>query len=75
MIRDRIATLTSAAFLFATLSLVALAQTAPAQLSIQLDKGSTGYPNKILNTSYFRHPQYFATGWKVMPVRPVVYAT
>jgi hypothetical protein len=49
------------------LSLVVLAQTAPAQLSIQLDKGSTGYPNKILNTSYFRHPQYFATGWKVMP--------
>jgi hypothetical protein len=30
-------------------------------------KGSTGYPDKILNTSYFRHPQYFATGWKAMP--------
>jgi hypothetical protein len=67
MIRDHIATLTSAAFLFAILSPVALAQTAPAQLSIQLDKGSTGYPDKILNTSYFRHPQYFATDWKVMP--------
>ncbi|MCU1324265.1 MAG: hypothetical protein JWM43_3914 [Acidobacteriaceae bacterium] len=30
-------------------------------------KGSTGYPDKILNTSYFRDPQYFATGWKAMP--------
>ncbi len=30
-------------------------------------KGSTGYPDKILNTAYFRDPQYFATGWKAMP--------
>jgi hypothetical protein len=52
MIRDRIATLTSAAFLFATLSLVALAQTAPAQLSIQLDKGSAVYPDKILTKGF-----------------------
>lgn len=30
-------------------------------------KGSTGYPEKILNTAYFRDPQYFGTGWKAMP--------
>ncbi|WP_165420335.1 hypothetical protein [Edaphobacter modestus] len=30
-------------------------------------KGSTGYPDKILNTAYFRDPQYFGTGWKAMP--------
>ncbi|MBS1814667.1 MAG: hypothetical protein JSS87_07310 [Acidobacteria bacterium] len=30
-------------------------------------KGSTGYPDKILNTTYFRDPRYFATGWKAMP--------
>jgi hypothetical protein len=30
-------------------------------------KGSTGYPDKILNTEYFRDPQYFGTGWKAMP--------
>ncbi len=30
-------------------------------------KGSTGYPDKILDTDYFRDPQYFGTGWKAMP--------
>jgi hypothetical protein len=30
-------------------------------------KGSTGYPDKILSTEYFRDPQYFGTGWKAMP--------
>jgi hypothetical protein len=30
-------------------------------------KGSTGYPDKILNTSYFRDSSYFGTGWKAMP--------
>jgi hypothetical protein len=30
-------------------------------------KGSTGFPDKILNTSYFRDPRYFGTGWKAMP--------
>jgi hypothetical protein len=30
-------------------------------------KGSTGYPDKILNTSYFRDPHYLGTGWKSMP--------
>jgi hypothetical protein len=30
-------------------------------------KGSTGYPDKILNTAYFRDPQYLGTGWKSMP--------
>jgi hypothetical protein len=30
-------------------------------------KGSTGYPDKIFNTAYFRDPRYFATGWKAMP--------
>ena len=30
-------------------------------------KGSTGYPDKILNTSYFRDPSYLGTGWKSMP--------
>ncbi|MEG9435097.1 hypothetical protein JAO29_02790 [Edaphobacter sp. HDX4] len=30
-------------------------------------KGSTGYPDKILDTAYFRDPRYFATGWKAMP--------
>ena len=30
-------------------------------------KGSTGYPDRILDTAYFRDPQYFATGWKAMP--------
>jgi hypothetical protein len=30
-------------------------------------KGSTGYPDKILNTNYFRDPSYLGTGWKSMP--------
>jgi hypothetical protein len=30
-------------------------------------KGSTGYPDKILDTSYFRDPSYLGTGWKSMP--------
>jgi hypothetical protein len=30
-------------------------------------KGSTGYPDKILNTSYFRDSSYLGTGWKAMP--------
>ncbi|HEX5283409.1 MAG TPA: hypothetical protein VFW30_04765 [Bryocella sp.] len=30
-------------------------------------KGSTGYPDKILNTYYFKDPSYLGTGWKAMP--------
>lgn len=30
-------------------------------------KGSTGYPDKILNTSYFRDSSYIGVGWKAMP--------
>ncbi|MGC2402096.1 MAG: hypothetical protein WA510_20045 [Acidobacteriaceae bacterium] len=30
-------------------------------------KGSTGFPDKILNTGYFRDPSYLGTGWKSMP--------
>jgi len=30
-------------------------------------KGSTGYPDKIQDTFYFRDPPYFGTGWKAMP--------
>jgi hypothetical protein len=30
-------------------------------------KGSTGYPDKILNTPYFRDSRYLGTGWKAMP--------
>jgi hypothetical protein len=30
-------------------------------------KGSTGYPDKILSTAYFRDPSYLGTGWKSMP--------
>jgi len=30
-------------------------------------KGSTGYPDKIVNTGYFRDPSYLGTGWKSMP--------
>jgi len=30
-------------------------------------KGSTGYPDQIRETSYFRDPRYFGTGWKAMP--------
>jgi hypothetical protein len=30
-------------------------------------KGSTGYPDKILSTSYFRDSSYLGTGWKAMP--------
>jgi hypothetical protein len=30
-------------------------------------KGSTGYPDKILDTSYFRSPRYVGVGWKAMP--------
>ena len=30
-------------------------------------KGSTGYPDKILDTDYFRDSRFFGTGWKAMP--------
>jgi hypothetical protein len=30
-------------------------------------KGSTGYPDKILNTHYFTDGSYIGTGWKAMP--------
>ena len=30
-------------------------------------KGSTGYPDKILGTYYFKDPSYLGTGWKAMP--------
>ncbi len=30
-------------------------------------KGSTGFPDKILNTAYFRDSSYLGTGWKAMP--------
>src|SRR4051794_26739650 len=30
-------------------------------------KGSTGYPDKIKDTFYFRDPRYLGTGWKAMP--------
>jgi hypothetical protein len=30
-------------------------------------KGSTGYPDKIFETVYFRDPRYFGVGWKAMP--------
>ena len=30
-------------------------------------KGSTGYPDKILDTDYFRDPRYVGVGWKAMP--------
>jgi hypothetical protein len=30
-------------------------------------KGSTGYPDKIMDTNYFRDPSYLGTGWKSMP--------
>jgi hypothetical protein len=30
-------------------------------------KDSTGYPDKILDTNYFRDPSYLGTGWKSMP--------
>jgi hypothetical protein len=30
-------------------------------------KGSTGYPDKILETPYFRDSSYLGTGWKAMP--------
>lgn len=30
-------------------------------------KGSTGYPDKILDTDYFRDPSYMGVGWKAMP--------
>lgn len=30
-------------------------------------KGSTGYPDKIKDTFYFRDPLYFGVGWKGMP--------
>lgn len=30
-------------------------------------KGSTGYPDKILDTAYIRDPHYLGTGWKAMP--------
>ena len=30
-------------------------------------KGSTGYPDKIVGTAYFRDSSYLGTGWKAMP--------
>jgi hypothetical protein len=30
-------------------------------------KGSTGYPDAIRDTPYFRDPRYFGSGWKAMP--------
>jgi hypothetical protein len=30
-------------------------------------KGSTGYPDKIRNTDYFRDARFLGTGWKAMP--------
>lgn len=30
-------------------------------------KGSTGYPDAIRETTYFRDPRYVGTGWKAMP--------
>jgi hypothetical protein len=30
-------------------------------------KGSTGFPDKILDTPYFKDPSYIGTGWKAMP--------
>jgi hypothetical protein len=30
-------------------------------------KGSTGYPDKILDTSYFHDSSYMGVGWKAMP--------
>lgn len=30
-------------------------------------KGSTGYPDKIFETDYFRDPRYLGVGWKAMP--------
>src|SRR5918996_338586 len=30
-------------------------------------KGSTGYPDRILGTDYFRHSSYLGAGWKAMP--------
>ena len=30
-------------------------------------KGSTGYPDKIMDTAYFNDPRYLGAGWKAMP--------
>ena len=30
-------------------------------------KGSTGFPDKILSTPYFRDPSYLGAGWKALP--------
>ncbi|MDQ6665103.1 MAG: hypothetical protein M3Z23_11990 [Acidobacteriota bacterium] len=30
-------------------------------------KGSTGYPDKIVDTFYFHDPRYLGSGWKAMP--------
>jgi hypothetical protein len=30
-------------------------------------KGSTGYPDGVFNTEYFRDPRYLGVGWKAMP--------
>lgn len=30
-------------------------------------KGSTGYPDAIRDTAYFRDPRYIGSGWKAMP--------
>ncbi len=30
-------------------------------------KGSTGYPDKILDQDFFKDPRYFGVGWKAMP--------
>jgi hypothetical protein len=33
-------------------------------------KGSTGYPDRILATDYFRHSSYLGFGWKALPSDP-----
>ncbi len=30
-------------------------------------KGSTGFPDKIMDSAYFRDPRYLGAGWKAMP--------
>jgi len=30
-------------------------------------KGSTGYPDRIVDTDYFRHESYLGAGWKALP--------
>ena len=33
-------------------------------------KGSTGYPDRILETDHFRDPAYLGAGWKALPADP-----